>query len=616
MLKSLEICGYRVFDSATKINFSQSGFTCIAGKNNSGKSSVLSVLNVLKYSANFPSRVDSSLPPPDLIDSASLHLDKIMKVTITFSFSDFKISNPQIFKFIDDYTSVRRDPSVPSFNEGHRLRMAISQNPVTMAYEFEEVRVQPGSHLRLKKILLNGFTLLDENMWAARFQLSWSQDSQVFSSSTSMTHNGITQNTINGDISYCFKLLAVFLNSLCEIGAIRSIPYSIARVPVTNLSPALSEATKLLAQWKESDRTRYGSVIRFLNQVDDSIGDLRFLMGANGEFDLKIAKDVDQDNPQITLKNSGTGISQLAGMATYLLHHQENIILIDEPQAFLHPRAEVALLHLMQKSKHQIIVASHSPVFINGARDGLVCLNKKNGFTSALNVVDSDGDTESFFALAQDLGVPANHLLAGYGILWVEGPTEISVISKLRSNDKEFDNLLVGVNIIPMPNTGDFAGPKVTRITRSISQVLANKVGINSALILDKEFRSQIEMDNLKSQFGDVLHFLPAHEIESFFLVPAAVHSLMNELAEDNKIDFPTSIHDVETFLESALHNPKHTPSRILDDCFQKFIMSKYEKVTYGPRLAQLCLLENINSFESIKSIIKTATAQIKGEHQ
>lgn len=64
----------------------------------------------------------------------------------------------------------------------------------------------------------------------------------------------------------------------------------------------------------------------------------------------------------VPLRLSGTGLQQLLALAVALLGATASqLVLIDEPQAYLHPHAERALARLIaHKSQHQYLIATHS----------------------------------------------------------------------------------------------------------------------------------------------------------------------------------------------------------------------------------------------------------------
>src|SRR5690606_23150984 len=77
----------------------------------------------------------------------------------------------------------------------------------------------------------------------------------------------------------------------------------------------------------------------------------------------------ERDDLAIPLSMSGTGISQVLAIL-YIIVTSEipRIIIIDEPQSFLHPGAIRKLFNILkQHPQHQYIITTHSPIVIAAA---------------------------------------------------------------------------------------------------------------------------------------------------------------------------------------------------------------------------------------------------------
>src|SRR5262249_21336582 len=72
-----------------------------------------------------------------------------------------------------------------------------------------------------------------------------------------------------------------------------------------------------------------------------------------------------RDDLTVPLAECGTGIGQVLSILFVVLKSEGNIIVIDEPNSFLHPRAAKALVSILKgDSKNQYIISTHSPEII------------------------------------------------------------------------------------------------------------------------------------------------------------------------------------------------------------------------------------------------------------
>jgi hypothetical protein len=98
------------------------------------------------------------------------------------------------------------------------------------------------------------------------------------------------------------------------------------------------------------------------------------------------------------LERQGDGMRSFAGLMLSLLVNSKKIILIDEPEAFLHPPQIRKLAEVIARDtpeQTQIIVATHSDEFIRGLLDAsgnrvaVARIDRKRDDTTAVSVLDS-----------------------------------------------------------------------------------------------------------------------------------------------------------------------------------------------------------------------------------
>ena len=125
----------------------------------------------------------------------------------------------------------------------------------------------------------------------------------------------------------------------------------------------------------------------------------------------------------------GSGFRSLLSL---LLKIKENdIILIDEPETFLHHTLQVKLAeYIIKKAKtKQFFIASHSEVFLNLFFENRICsiyqcdINDNN---SSIHIIDKD----NINSLIKTLGARASFILQSNCIIWVEGPSDSIYFNK------------------------------------------------------------------------------------------------------------------------------------------------------------------------------------------
>ena len=112
---------------------------------------------------------------------------------------------------------------------------------------------------------------------------------------------------------------------------------------------------------------------------------------------------------------------------TWLLHLTSRVvIIIDEPQSFLHPGAVRKLLEIFQLpqySHHQYILTTHSPEVIGSVQEKTVLLVERDDMRSEIKQIDSNCVNDLRLILSS-VGARLSDVFGMENIIWVEGETE------------------------------------------------------------------------------------------------------------------------------------------------------------------------------------------------
>lgn len=129
------------------------------------------------------------------------------------------------------------------------------------------------------------------------------------------------------------------------------------------------------------------------------------------------------ESEQKPLSSLGSGLQQIILIAFKILTTNANIICIDEPELYLHPGAQRALLNLISKiDDKQFFLSTHSNNFLDyEINDKNFYLISKEGNHSKIEKINNQKGINN---IIDDLGIRASEIYQTNGIIWVEGPSD------------------------------------------------------------------------------------------------------------------------------------------------------------------------------------------------
>lgn len=228
---------------------------------------------------------------------------------------------------------------------------------------------------------------------------------------------------------------------------------------------------------------------------------------------------------------SGYGFQVWCQMLTYIVKaKQSSVLVIDEPDIYLHADLQRQLVALLRDLGPDIILATHSTEIISEAEPtSLLNINKKN--LSARRMGDVSQVKRVFAALGSNLNPTLTQLAKTRRVLFVEG-TDFQILAAFARV----------INRVRTANRADFAvvqlegfNPrKLIDIAKGVELTLGSK--ITRAVVLDRDYRSNEEIHQVKVALGKeatLIHIHPRKEIENYLLDAGAITCAAQERIND-----------------------------------------------------------------------------------
>lgn len=422
-ITTLKIKNFRAIENL-ELNLNK-GLNVLIGENNSGKTSVIDLLRLVFDKGNYPNE-------------------------IYWKETDFRVINSSNeFKPIEFDIKFKPDDEKESFcfSELHVVEYDENGNKV----DFLEI------HGKISLIKTRGETKIKKEYWGGKDKENripweiWNELNYTYLSPLRDVTRDLKPNNNN-------LLSKLFLN-ISELKEDEDYKEKMSELIKKNFNNEKWE--ELLEEGKEKITTH----LEQLNFIDD-YQDINIAF-SSFEFEDIVKKlilqlPVDFNMPTeekeifFNLNQNGLGYNNLIYTSTIfgdIIQRKEvfednyNLLLIEEPEAHLHPQLENTFFKYLQRleetNEFQIIVSSHSPTITAKTKlDNIIVMNTINNNIFATPLKDTLLEDEDRIFLKKFLDVTKSQLFFAKGVILVEGISEallLPVFARLMGDEYDLD---------------------------------------------------------------------------------------------------------------------------------------------------------------------------------
>jgi len=263
--------------------------------------------------------------------------------------------------------------------------------------------------------------------------------------------------------------------------------------------------------------------------LDVEISSIKF----DPEKDVYVDIDYSQNGVALDLANAGSGMLQLIQLLVYIYLHKPTLLLIDEPDAHLHPELQERLGAILKTvsddMQAQLFVATHSPdvidsfpttevFFINAEKKNLVPFKKDTQYVTGL----------------VDAGIITNSSLSRIAVR----PKCLVVEDNQIATFKAIDATL-GTKLFVF--AGDYKQAKgvskfqtIHEVYRSVQEVVGKKIAM--FFVQDRDGLPDRYVDYIKDKYKNEkmdVHILERHEIENYLLDGKIIRAALKAKGKD-----------------------------------------------------------------------------------
>ena len=585
--KSIEIENYKSFWKNQEIKL-EKGFNLFIGANNSGKTTALEALEI-NISINEPHRSINSIP---IYGSATIEASKF-KVTIATDINEFSRLVGRSF-YLPISPNLQFDDEAAQkqyFNE------LVAQSQFDLIVEF-------GGGIG-KSIFKFGNALSQESSINRQegiysFQVTLNESNEP--SFMGLT-NYMAGNVINS--SFQAYIPFVYRFSAQRKPAGESGTYADAKLDreATNLPYCINHL-------QTNDADGHKQLCKWVNRV---FPDVKWVQAppSNNIFVLRclpLEPEMRRDDLATPLSRMGSGIGNVIAMLYVVLtSRQPQVIAIDEPNSFLHPRALRELLQILatEATQHQIILTAHSADVLTAINPSLITMFDFDGATTTVKQVGAQ-DISSLRTNLSDLGIHMTDLHGRDRVLWVEGQTEEIVMPELL---RTFcSDIAAGTAVLRVEHTGTFEKKGVDPV--EVSKLYTRLSGSSAlvppmvAILLDRELHTKVVCVELEKKSN--LKFLERRMLENYVLIPEAIAAVLNALGEAVTVEKISELLVNRDVIETADFT-KLDGAKVLKEIFAEVSDARYEfkKTRDVPELISYLLANNADKLSELGAYLK-----------
>lgn len=570
-MKLTKVCieGFRSIESLELTDCGN--FNVLIGKNNTGKSNILSAIQVFFSHINEKSIFTAT---PNLVGKSTDFYGKNtspINITLTFLLlpserdvleQDIINDTPQAKKALQDIdTTLQMSVTLTLVSSPSSLGFVskITLSGLNGTNEKDLLRINTASAPKLRTELnsrqqdidaLQKLTrTLNADSWRKGFQTDTTRltshlknqlPEKIFDiviSSITSTREGI----VYQDFISSIQMLAKHLSEEPLKNKIHTIAGIEGKIPSYSLD-ILQKISKMKVIYIGEDRKQIGKdeAARLLSlktrrKGQEVLRDIQAIVSAllgvkidafesdTTNSDGKATAELDVDD--FLVEVNGSGIRESLRLILDVEFERPDILLVEEPETHLHPALETSMMQYLKSTstERQVFITTHSTNFLDTTEMKNVYLISKQTSTEAqlLNFENAE------IHVPRELGLRLSSLFLYDTLVFVEGPSDEDIIRAWASK--------IGVNL-NQANVGFVRMEGSRNIMRYASENILSflkKRQVRLYFLIDSDERSNQEIEILEQKAN--MHILKKREIENYLIVPRAVAKFIQWKQDDGR---------------------------------------------------------------------------------
>jgi AAA15 family ATPase/GTPase len=562
-LSKFQLVNYKSFRDSGVLEF-KPGINIIVGTNNSGKTALLEALS-LSFQNHIHKTLTTFPLPSDIIANShsccQLSLS-VKKESLQFFVNNLstKVGNNILITVPDQYRKEQGYLSQSFYNffeseKNQDIEIQIRVRGSGDAIPFDSI---PNFFSSFYNTKIENFLQYDDNHYNKQYYGVFNINDQ----------KNVKAGSFGQTIQYEFfqkyrRIIYKFDAERLNLGTSLGGTDCVLKPNASNLAEVLSNL-----QTKNPNRFK-----RFNEYVSTVIPSVKGVTAPRSDDNSNVGIEIwtvdpatERDDLSYPLSHCGTGVSQVLAILYVVITSQESrIIILDEPQSFLHPGAAKKLIEILKQfPQHQYFISTHSPSIITAANPStIIKLWHEDNETKTF--VMNSGNIKEQKELLSELGVNLSDVFGADKIVWVEGLTEEQcfpiILEKIAKKPQG------GIQFLAVKSTSDLLEAKNNK-SITIAFDVYDKLSGGSSLfppaigfIFDSELRNDVEKNKLMQKSRNSVHFLPRRMYENYLLHSKAIAFIINKYDKELQAE-PISDHIIQEWIDKEKNEISYFDSK------------------------------------------------------
>jgi len=215
---------------------------------------------------------------------------------------------------------------------------------------------------------------------------------------------------------------------------------------------------------------------------------------------------------------AGFGFQIWCQLLTHLSRaNGSNLVVIDEPEIYLHPDIQRQLLNILRNIDSHILLATHSVEIIGEADPSEILLVNKTR-KSAYRLRDIDGVQQAIESLGSAQNITLTHLARTKKIVFFEGANDYKIVRRF-AKILGFDILALGNDITALESGGYSSWSKIKSFCWGLKSTISTNLQVFA--VYDRDYYCDEEIAEVQNELGPEITMLHIHErkeIENYLL--------------------------------------------------------------------------------------------------